>query len=1032
MSGISTGVGLISGINTADLISKLMAIEAQPVKLLQQRVTDTTNRQTAFMKVAALLTAAKGASASFDEASFFRTTKATSSNSDVVTATTTDTAVPGSYTFRVRSIASAHQLISRGMPDKDRTPVGAGTLTIELGKGALNPTTSLKVLNQGEGVHRGTIRITDRSGKAADIDLSAAFTVNDVLQAINSRSDVSVKAEVRNDHFVITDVSGGGGRFTIADLGGGQTAADLGIAASVSDSQVAGSSVFRLGAASSLSVLNDGNGVRRNGVGDDFSITTRDGHTINVNLADRLDPTMRLERLNSGNGVRLGTIKLTNRAGKSGTIDLSGARTMEDVLDAINAAVDDTGTSLRLNASTVNSKITITDSSLGAGPKAASNLIIEDVTGFAARDLGIAVNAAASTVTGSSIYRVSTVGDVLRAINYASGNDGRIQASLAADGARIVLTDTTAGGAQTQVATLNDSKSAYDLGILDAGTGQTASNRIVAGLNTVLLKSLNGGSGVGLGTIEVTAGDGTTTDIDLRGAETVQDLLDAINTTTETSKVRAELSDSSLGIVIEDVSGGSQAMTISDLYGTTAADLHIASSGSLQVDSGNLQLQYISETTQLSQLNAGKGVSYGKFTIINSRGSERTIELKSDTDRTVGDVIKRINSQIGLDVVAKINATGDGILLEDQAGGAASLQVSESGGTTAADLNILGTADPGHKTVDGSFEIQLTIGAGDTLQDVANKINQVAGSVAASLINDGSGGDSYRLSLLSKVSGTAGQILIDSGTSGLAFDTLVDPQDAVVFFGGGANSATAMPIVSSTNTISNFIDGVTLNLTGTSSGPVTVTVDRDADRIVQSVQTFIKRFNDVIDQINALTKYDQTTDTRGLLLGDGTIEMVRQRLYGMVNTTVAGADAGFARLSSVGVNVGDGAKLELDETRLRDALANNPSSVEKLFTLQKKDGETTQNLGIGYRIQQVLDDLTTDNTGLLARQEQQLDDRVTLFNDRIADMNALLAKKQARLEAQFQAMEASLAQLQTQQTALASLSSIDWSTSTLA
>jgi flagellar capping protein FliD len=64
---------------------------------------------------------------------------------------------------------------------------------------------------------------------------------------------------------------------------------------------------------------------------------------------------------------------------------------------------------------------------------------------------------------------------------------------------------------------------------------------------------------------------------------------------------------------------------------------------------------------------------------------------------------------------------------------------------------------------------------------------------------------------------------------------------------------------------------------------------------------------------------------------------------------------------------------------------------------------------------------------LLSRQEQQLADRVQLFNDRIADMNALLAKKQQRLEAQFQAMEQSLAMLQQQQTALSGLASVNWS-----
>ncbi|MGB9624777.1 MAG: flagellar cap protein FliD N-terminal domain-containing protein, partial [Phycisphaerae bacterium] len=63
MSGISTGVGLISGINTSQLIQQLMAIESRPVQLLQQRVQDATAQRTAYMALSALLVAIKGAAA---------------------------------------------------------------------------------------------------------------------------------------------------------------------------------------------------------------------------------------------------------------------------------------------------------------------------------------------------------------------------------------------------------------------------------------------------------------------------------------------------------------------------------------------------------------------------------------------------------------------------------------------------------------------------------------------------------------------------------------------------------------------------------------------------------------------------------------------------------------------------------------------------------------------------------------------------------------------------------------------------------
>ena len=54
--------------------------------------------------------------------------------------------------------------------------------------GRVNPSTELDTLNGGQGVRRGTITITDRSGADAEIDLSTSMTVDDVLNAINGNT----------------------------------------------------------------------------------------------------------------------------------------------------------------------------------------------------------------------------------------------------------------------------------------------------------------------------------------------------------------------------------------------------------------------------------------------------------------------------------------------------------------------------------------------------------------------------------------------------------------------------------------------------------------------------------------------------------------------------------------------------------------------------------------------------------------------------------------------------------------------------
>ncbi len=54
----------------------------------------------------------------------------------------------------------------------------------------MNRPKALNALNGGAGVRPGTIRITDRSGATAEIDLSTAVTVDDVLNAINGSTAI--------------------------------------------------------------------------------------------------------------------------------------------------------------------------------------------------------------------------------------------------------------------------------------------------------------------------------------------------------------------------------------------------------------------------------------------------------------------------------------------------------------------------------------------------------------------------------------------------------------------------------------------------------------------------------------------------------------------------------------------------------------------------------------------------------------------------------------------------------------------------
>ena len=101
----------------------------------------------------------------------------------------------------------------------------------------------------------------------------------------------------------------------------------------------------------------------------------------------------------------------------------------------------------------------------------------------------------------------------------------------AADGNRLELTDLTAGGGTFAVANVGSGTAATDLGLTTTAAGGTLTGRrLVSGLRDTLVRSLRGGQGLGtLGEIDITNRNNVTSTVNLAGAETLSDIVDAIN-----------------------------------------------------------------------------------------------------------------------------------------------------------------------------------------------------------------------------------------------------------------------------------------------------------------------------------------------------------------------------------------------------------------------------------------------------------------------------------------------------------------------
>jgi flagellar hook-associated protein 2 len=978
MASVTTSTGLISGIDSSKIIEQLITLEKRPVTLLQGRVDTANTQKKAYEAILDKISSIRAKALDMQRPSTFQGAEAVSSNDDVLTATASNGATVGSYSFRVARLVTAQQTVSSGFSDFNTQKVGAGSLTVELGGGEVNTQTMLADLNGGKGVARGQFRITDRSGASTVVDASGAVTLDDVVKRINTSVDVRVKATVDGNKLVLTDASGSTAQnMIVQDLGTTTTAADLGIvtsAAGVGSGTITGTSIHKLSTDTSLAKLNDGLGVRRTTAtaGTDIQVTTRDGGTYSINLAN-----------------------------------------------------------------------------------------------------------------------ARTVGDVAKEFDQTTG--GKVRVSINATGDGLVVTDTSTGGSAFSVTALNNSKAAADLGILAPAPGGAVVNGtgVLGEMNTVMLKTLSGGAGLTLGQMRITDRSGHVVTIDLSGAKTLQDVLDTINnTTTGGFAVKAAVKDYGNGIQITDASGGAGDLVIEDVTAGTATNLGLNGTFSNTTPTAvgkNLQRQWVNENTLLSSLNGGKGVTPGKLKVTSSTGGVATIDMSLAGYTSLGQVIKAINDKTGaIGVTASLNDNGDGLLLTDTAAGANKLKVEDQTGTLAGDLNIRGQATG--TTLDGSYEKTITITATDTLTEVTKKLTDAKAGVNAAVINDGSGASPYRLSITAQNSGLNGRVVFDSGTTNLGARTLVSAQDAAVLV-GGSDGAAPLLVTGSSNSLSGVLPGVNIELHGVSDNPVQLNVTRTADDLVETVQTYVDGFNEVVDGLAELTKYDAQTNTRGLLMGDGTSQQVEQALYEGLAQVVNGTGK-YRVLADVGITIGDGSMLEFDEDKFREAFADDPTAVQNLFAAVDRitetktttggilangvapdgtlinyvvtggttvtttttngptvtDGTTyqggtpttvggvttvtgaviTQNKtttvgrGFAYLIEKALTRITDPVDGYIPRNNKNIDEKVLGFRDRIESLNAIIDSKKTRLEKQFADMESTLAKLQSQQSAIAS------------
>jgi len=233
----------------------------------------------------------------------------------------------------------------------------------------------------------------------------------------------------------------------------------------------------------------------------------------------------------------------------------------------------------------------------------------------------------------------------------------------------------------------------------------------------------------------------------------------------------------------------------------------------------------------------------------------------------------------------------------------------------------------------------------NTLSGIRDAINAQNTSVTASIVNDGTGN---RLVITSMDTGAANSLKIDvsdddgNNTDGSGLSTFA--YDPTASSGSGKNlselqaaqnallTVDGLNISKASNSITDVIQGVTLNLKAVTSTTNSMTIATDNSAIKSSVQSFVDAYNKLNTSLRNLTKFvDGGSSANGPLLGDSVARDVTVKL-GLMMSRVSPTAGTYRTLSDIGVTVGDGGVMTLDDTKFQKAMTNSPSDVAKIFS----------------------------------------------------------------------------------------------------
>lgn len=300
----------------------------------------------------------------------------------------------------------------------------------------------------------------------------------------------------------------------------------------------------------------------------------------------------------------------------------------------------------------------------------------------------------------------------------------------------------------------------------------------------------------------------------------------------------------------------------------------------------------------------------------------------------------------------------------------------------------------------------------DTPEGMVAAINSANRGYKAQLIDDGSASP-YKIMITGESGSTESFSLSSASAVALDFTNMTEATDAKLTVDGVA-------YIRKSNSITDIVKGLTLDLQATSATVATVMVNRYMSTIQTKLNELVTAYNDFSNIITETTDPKSTLETYGAsLVGNSTVRMVKQQMRAILLGNSSTAGTSIKNLSQLGLSLDEKGVMSLNSTKLNTVLASNFDDVTKLFTggFNNLSSFSTQNAGIAGDAVRKLTNLLS-KTGPLISQSDGANTRNDKYRTDLTKLQTRLDAILARYTKQFAAMDSFVGSINSQKTSL--------------